>query len=228
MKFVLFDKLKGLEGVELIMLIIAAALFVVILTAAIVYLSRRKGEKAEAARPAGSRSAVRALVMGALCVTLSFILSYIKLFSMPMGGSITLCSMLPITMYACWYGPKNGFLAAIAYAGLQMLQGMYIVHWAQFLLDYVVAFSCFALAAFFPKKLPLGIGVAGLARMLVSTVSGIIFFSDAAAEAGYQSAVWYSVLYNGSTIGLDTLICVVIALLPPVAKTLAQLKPKAA
>ena len=36
---------------------------------------------------------------GALCISLSFVLSYIKLFSMPMGGSLTLCSMLPIAMY---------------------------------------------------------------------------------------------------------------------------------
>ena len=38
---------------------------------------------------------LRVMLYGALCVALSFALSYIKLFPMPMGGSVTLCSMLP-------------------------------------------------------------------------------------------------------------------------------------
>ncbi|MEG1547417.1 MAG: energy-coupled thiamine transporter ThiT [Clostridia bacterium] len=224
MKFVLFEKLAELATTELIMLICAVVIVVAIVVAIVVYNSK----KAKTEGPINAQNRIHTMVIGALCVSLSFMLSYIKLFSMPLGGSITLCSMLPITMYACWYGPKNGFIAALAYGVLQVIQGAWIVHWAQFILDYFVAFSCFGLAAFFPKKLPLGVAVAGISRMLVSTISGIVFFASSAADAGYSSVVGYSLLYNASTIGIDTIICVVVALLPPMAKLFERLKPKAA
>lgn len=222
MEFVLFKKLAKLEGTELILLIAAAVVFIALVVTAVIWARKRKkaapveaAASVETAAPAPQAELTRALIMGALAVSLSFVLSYIKLFSMPMGGSITLCSMLPITMYACGYGRKYGFLAAFAYALLQVLQGAYIIHWAQFILDYFVAFMCLGLAAFFPRRLPLGVAVAGFARMLVSALSGYIFFADAAAEAGYSSAILYTLVYNASTIGVDTVLCVVVALLLP-------------
>ena len=101
---------------------------------------------------------------------------------------------------------------------LQIVQGAWIVHWAQFILDYFVAFTCLGLAAFFPRSLPLGMAVAGLARMCVSTVSGAIFFADGGLEYGIANPWVYSLLYNGLTIGVDTLICVAVAFLPPVKR----------
>ena len=62
------------------------------------------------------------LVYGALCIALSFALSYVKLFSMPMGGSITLCSMLPLMLYAYRFGTPAGLLAGLAYGLLQLIQ----------------------------------------------------------------------------------------------------------
>lgn len=216
MKFVLFEKLAELEGVELIMLLAAVAVFVILLAALVRY-----GKQRDAAAP---KDATRAMVFGALCVALSFMLSYVKLFSMPMGGSLTLCSMLPICAYAAEYGPRRGFAAALAYSLLQIIQGAWIVHWAQFLLDYIVAFSCYGLAAFFPRRLPLGVGVAGLCRMLASVASGAIFFAESAAEAGWTSAWLYSLAYSGSTIGAEAVLCVIVALLPPVKRAVAQMK----
>lgn len=216
MKFVLFEKLAKLEGLELVMLLAAVAVAAVLFAALISY-----GKKRDAVSP---KDSTRAMVYGALCVALSFMLSYVKLFSMPMGGSLTLCSMLPICAYAAEYGPRRGFAAALAYSLLQIIQGAWIVHWAQFLLDYIVAFSCYGIAAFFPKKLPLGVGVAGLCRMLASTLSGAIFFAESAAEAGWGSAWLYSLAYSGSTIGAETVLCVVVALLPPVKRAIAQMK----
>ena len=105
MEFVLFEKLAGLEGIELVMLLAAAAITVILIFAALRY------RKADHAAP---RNRTRALVYGALCVALSFVLSYIKLFSLPMGGSLTLCSMLPIAAYACVFGPAYGFAAGFA------------------------------------------------------------------------------------------------------------------
>lgn len=210
MEFKLFQKLGALEGVELWLLIGAAALFVALITLALI------GAKKQRARPLPAPRAgkTRALVYGALCLSLSFVLSYFKLFSMPFGGSITLASMLPLVVYASYFGPVYGFCAALAYALLQIVQGAWIVHWAQFVLDYFVAFGCLGLASLFPRKLPLGMAVSGFSRMLVSTVSGAIFFADAGLDYGVANPWVYSIAYNGLTIGADTVICLVVALIP--------------
>ena len=210
MRFVLFEKLAKLEGKELIMFIVAAVAAVALIGLA-VWMRKRAAEAAPA-----KKVDTRAMVYGALCVSLSFVLSYIKLFSMPMGGSLTLCSMLPIAMYAWAFGPAYGFTAAFAYSLLQVIQGAWIVHPVQFVIDYFLAFTCYGLASLFPKSLPLGVGVAGLGRYICSLISGVVFFAEGAYEAGYSSALWYSILYNGSTIGIETILCVIVACIPGV------------
>ena len=63
MKFKLFEKLASLEGLDLVMLIIAAALFVVILFFAVKYRQNLKNRSSKI-------NTTRALVYGALCLTL--------------------------------------------------------------------------------------------------------------------------------------------------------------
>ena len=222
MKFVLFEELAELKGKELVMLI-AAAVAAVALVVLLVCLRKRTAEE----KP-GKRMDVRALVYGALCVSLSFVLSYMKLFPMPMGGSLTFCSMLPIAMYAWAFGPAYGFTAAFAYSLLQVIQGAWIVHPVQFILDYFVAFTCLGLSSLFPQCLPLGVGVAGLARYACSVLSGVVFFADSAAEAGYESALLYSLAYNGGTIGLETVLCVIVACVPGVVRIAKAMNKKRA
>ncbi len=218
MKFVLFQKLAKLSPAEWAML--AGA---VLLCAALIALLARGAKRRREEGPA-RRADTRTLVQGALCVALAFVLSYIKLFSMPLGGSFTLCSMLPIVAFAYLYGPAYGFGAAFAYSLLQIVQGAYVVHPVQFVLDYFVAFTVLGLGSLFPRRLPLGMAVSGLARLAASVLSGVVFFAASAAEAGYASAFWYSLSYNGATIGTETALCVIVAALPPVAKMLERVK----
>lgn len=217
MTFQLFKKLGSLDGAELYLLIGAALLFAALLVFAIV--SERRRPMALTQKP----DKTRALVYGALCLSLSFVLSYIKLFSMPFGGSITLASMLPLVAYASFFGPLYGFAAAFAYALLQVVQGAWIVHWAQFLLDYFVAFTCLGLASLLPRRLSLGMAVAGFSRMLVSTVSGAVFFASAGLDYGIASPWLYAFAYNGLTIGIDTLICLVITFIPAFRKAVGRM-----
>ena len=71
-----------------------------------------------------SRTKLNILVEGALMIALATILSYIKVFEMPQGGSITAVSMLPIILFATRWGVKNGLLTAMVYGVLQfLLQG---------------------------------------------------------------------------------------------------------
>ena len=46
----------------------------------------------------------RQLVFSAAAMALAMVTSMLKLFEMPMGGSITLCSMLFIVLIGYWYG----------------------------------------------------------------------------------------------------------------------------
>ena len=227
MEFKLFSKLASLEGIELYMLLgglVVLGLLIWVVTAT------AKRAKAQAAAPeaiAVKQSRAQVLVYGALSITLAFVLSYFKLFTLPLGGTITLLSMLPIFAYAAYFGPARGFTAAFAFSLLQVIQGAYIVHPIQFILDYFVAFTLLGLASFFPKSLPLGALVGGFARMLASTVSGAVFFGSYAADFGFTNVWAYSLVYNFFSIGVDTLLCVVVAAMPPVQKLFKRVFSKA-
>lgn len=217
MEFKLFTKLASLEGIELYMLLGAVVVLALLVWAVLASRKRAKAETQQAA-PEGKPSRTQALVYGALSITLAFVLSYFKLFSLPLGGTVTLLSMLPIFAYAAYFGPLYGFTAAFAFSLLQVVQGAYIVHPVQFILDYFVAFTLLGTASFFPKNLPVGAAVAGCLRMLASTVSGAVFFGSYAADYGFTNVWAYSFLYNFLTIGVDTILCVVVGALPPVQR----------
>ena len=87
----------------------------------------------------------RTVTFAAVCVALSFALSYVRLFKMPMGGSITFASMLPLMLFAFMFGPRKGVLVGLIYGILQAVQEPWIIHPAQFMLDYAVAFAAIGL-----------------------------------------------------------------------------------
>ena len=74
-------------------------------------------------------------------VALAFALSYVRIVKMPMGGSITLASLLPIMLYSYKFGVKKGVVIGAIYGVLDAIQDPWILHPAQFLLDYPVAFA---------------------------------------------------------------------------------------
>jgi thiamine transporter len=144
------------------------------------------------------------LAYGALAIAIAFVLSYIRVVRFPNGGSITVASMLPIFVFAYIAGPRAGIAAGLCYGMLQFIQDAYFVHWAQFLLDYPIAFALLGLSGLFKERLYLGAVVGSLGRFIAHFVSGIVFF---AAYAGDQNVFLYSFLYNISYVLPDTLIC---------------------
>lgn len=139
------------------------------------------------------------LVFSGVMIALATILSFITIFKMPFGGSITAASMLPIIIVAYRYGVKWGVLTGFVYGLIQMVQGVFMgdlkgltlgVVIGSIILDYIVAFSMLGLAGMFAKKiksipvaLALGTLVACAARFVIHFISGFIFFS--------QWAEWY-------------------------------------
>lgn len=151
----------------------------------------------------------RMISFGAISIALSFVLSCIRLFRMPQGGSVTPGSMLPLMLFSAAYGVGPGMLAGLVYGVLQYLQGGWFLNVWQFALDYLLAFAALGLAGLakhWDKKwgLYLAMALAALCRALSATLAGIAF---------WDTAPWASLVYNGTYLIPDTLICMVLALL---------------
>lgn len=129
-------------------------------------------------------------------VALATALSYIKVYYLPQGGSITAGSMIPIIWLALRRGAKVGLSAAVVYGIVQLTMEPYIYHPAQVLLDYPIAFGALGFAGFFKNRPFVGVNIGILGRLLAHFASGIVFFASYAPE-GMHPAV-YSAIYNGS------------------------------
>ena len=105
-----------------------------------------------------TRNKTRILAECAVMVAVSAVLMQVKLFSMPYGGSVTLCSMLPIVLISFRNGPRWGLLTGLVLAVLEMLTGWYappagtfLAYFGMILLDYVLAFTLLGTASVFGK-----------------------------------------------------------------------------
>lgn len=65
----------------------------------------------------------RQLVFCAVAMALAFITSYLKIITLPWGGSVTLCSMLFIVLAANWYGVGTGITVGLAYGNPAVYPG---------------------------------------------------------------------------------------------------------
>lgn len=162
--------------------------------------------------PKEKKFETKKLTMASLCIALSFVLSYIKIFKLPQGGSITLGSLIPLFIFAYKYGARDGIFAGAVYGLLQFIQEPYIVHWAQVLLDYPLAFGALGLAGLSRRNMPLGILAGGLGRLFFHVVSGVIFFASYAPEG--QNVVIYSLVYNLTYLLPDLVLCIIISFIP--------------
>jgi thiamine transporter len=164
----------------------------------------------------------RILAYGALSMAAAFALSYVKIFQFPNGGTITIASMLPLFIFAYIAGPWSGIAVGLCYSMLQFIQEPVAYHWAQFLLDYPLAFAMLGLAGFFRNNIYLGAIVGSTARFICHFLSGFIFFGSF-APAG-QSVYLYSFIYNISYILPDLVICLIILLIPQVRSAISRIK----
>ncbi len=146
------------------------------------------------------------IALAGICVSLSFGLSFIKLWEMPYGGSVTLVSMLPIMIYSYTYGMKKGLLVGLVYGLLQAIQDPFIVHPAQFLLDYPIAFAMTGFAGILKElkaldnlpqlKFGLCALVGGSFRAIAHIFAGVFAFGAYAVDSGASNFWVYSTLYN--------------------------------
>ena len=182
------------ESVNSTWLFVGAAVIVAILAVVSALFGKKSNPKSE----------TRSVTFAAVSVALSFALSYIRLFRLPQGGSITLVSLLPLMLYSQMFGVRKGVVAGIVFGLLSAIQDPWILHPAQFLLDYPLAFGCIGLTGLFTQQgiknkkgvvlFAAGAVLAVTMRYLSHVLSGIFAFSMYAAE-GYGAVAW-GFLYN--------------------------------
>lgn len=165
----------------------------------------------------------RMITMAGVCTALSFVLSYVKFESAWLqGGSITLVSFLPICLFSYIYGMKKGLVVGFVYGLLQAIQDPFIVHPAQFLLDYPIAFSMIAFSglltdlnvlANMPRlKFSLSVLLTGLFRYVSHVLSGVFAFGAYAADTGATNFLLYSAVYN-TYVFIDIALVVVVGII---------------
>mgnify|MGYP004475101599 FL=1 len=162
------------------------------------------------------------IAKAAVCIALSYLLSMIRLFRMPMGGTVTPVSLLPLILFSMAFGAKEGVLVGCAAGLLQLFVDPYVIHPIQLLVDYPMSYAAIALCCVakvlpLPKvlRLPVGVILGYMGKFLMAVLSGVVFFAE---YAGDQGALIYSLSYNFSYIGPEMAACAVIAFIPAVAK----------
>lgn len=146
----------------------------------------------------------RAIVYGAISIAMSFALSFIRIFKLPQGGTVTFASLLPLMVYSAMFGSRRGIIVCIIYGTLQAIQDPFIIHPVQFLLDYSVAYAFIGASGIliekkvFKSKTILNFIFGGVGAILLRyashVLSGIFAFADYIGD-GYTVAAW-SFAYN--------------------------------
>jgi thiamine transporter len=181
----------------------------------------------------------RSLSFAAVCVALSFALSYIRLFKMPMGGSITFASMLPIMLYSYMFGSRKGVIAGLVYGVLQAVQDPWLLHPAQFILDYGTAFAAVGLTGCIRGfglckgkirlQFVLGGLVGGVLRFVSHFFSGVFAFGSFGADyaesfgiPALSNAYFYSFVYQCMYVIPEIIIVLVVGTLLLSSKNFAS------
>lgn len=164
----------------------------------------------------------------AVSIALAFVLSNIKVFKFPTGGSITLLSMLVACLPGFWFGPIIGIVTGVAYGLLNLIIDPYILFPAQVVVDYFLAFGALGLSGLFTNSkngLIKGYIVGVLGRYAFAVLSGWLFFGEWAWEGWNPLA--YSLAYNAIYIFAEAAVTIIVLFIPPVSKLMTTLKQMA-
>ena len=167
----------------------------------------------------------------AVMVALAFALSCAKIYKMPLGGSVTVASMLPIMLISVKYGSLVGVGTAFIYSLTQAAQALlagnvfpYCETGATLAIcvffDYLVPFTLLGFAGAFKKfrifktqelGVYFGMCLVVLLRFFCHFITGVAIWGQWAPEG--MGKYLYSLAYNGSFLSVDFAICIVCAIL---------------
>ncbi len=167
----------------------------------------------------------RKLTETALLIALATVLSLIQ-FPGPWinGGSITLCSMLPICIIGYRYGVRWGLLSGFIYGLLQLLLGVSVLKGVSLstvifavIFDYLLAFAVLGFSGLFRNTIKnssvafmAGSAIGIVLRFVCHFISGAFVWVSILNETGLNWAgILYSLEYNGSYMGPELVITLV-------------------
>ena len=171
------------------------------------------------------KTSLYVLAESAIMVALATVLSMVKVYEAPYGGSVTLLSMAPIIILSMRRGVKTGLLAGFVHSVIQLLLGLNNVAWVPTpmgivlccLLDYILPFTLLGLAGAIAKPfknrlvgVAVGTAIAGFLRFMCSFLSGVLIWGNLSDGL---PAWTYSLTYNGSYMLPETIMTTIAAVL---------------
>jgi thiamine transporter len=171
------------------------------------------------------KTSTRMLVEAGIMIALAQILSFVKIYEAPFGGSVTLGSMIPIVIFAIRWGSKSGILVGLVYGFLQFLLGTnFSYHPLVIFLDYIFAFGVLGFAGLFRKNIYtsiVSILIAMIGRFTFHFISGVVFWY---IYANGMNIYLYSLIYNAQYMVPEFIITTVVicALYKPLKRYLVQ------
>ncbi len=197
------------------------AILIVLVVLAVVFLASKQ-----------TNWTAKRMSYAAMCIAIAFVLSCIKLFRMPQGGSVTPAAMLPLILFTIACGPVQGLAVGCAFGLLQLIEDPYVIHPIQLLVDYPLAYGAMilcCLAKLIPQsksyfRLPTAVILAYFARLVMAVISGVVFFAE---YAGDQNVFVYSFTYNLSYLLPEMIIAVIISLIPGIQRVGTLIEKKA-
>ena len=202
---------------------VVLALIIVALIAVALVFARKNAVKDSSDKNPTMKLTIKQLAFCAMCLALATVLSEIKIFDMPTGGSITLLSMFVIALPGILFGLVPGIVTAVAYGILQLIIDPYVLYPMQLVVGYILAFDALGLSGlFYGKKGAVikGYIAAVIGRYIFSVISGWIFFGAYAWEG--WNPLPYSLAYNAAYIFAEAALTVIILAIPPVNKAVWQ------
>lgn len=198
-----------------------SALTVILLAAAVIFFCSKNSST--------RKMTTQQLVTCAVALALAYVTSYIKIFKLPFGGSVTLFSMLFIVLIGYWYGAKIGILTGLVYGIFQFLQEPYVLSLFQVCCDYILAFGAMGIAGFFSKSKKHGLVKAYLAAILARgafhALGGYLYWMDYIPSNFPKSlTALYPIIYNYSFILAEGILTVIVISIPAVSKALNQIR----
>ena len=158
----------------------------------------------------------------ALLTSMVIVLSQIHFFRMPQGGELNLGMMVPLIFLAVCYGGRITLMAGFVCGIVDMMLDPYFLHPIQILFDYPFPFMAMAVVALFKNHIIFGTLVAYVVNFLFHFISGVVFFGANAPEG--VSVVYYSAVYNVSTVVPDFIICCLILYFLPIERIRRAIK----
>lgn len=148
------------------------------------------------------------LVEAGVMLGLAVVLSRIKVYQAPNGGSVTAGSMIPIIIFAMRWGLGPGIIGGATFGLLKLMLGGWTYSPMQIILEYPVAFGCLGLAGIFSNSLTrikeinyfkifVSVLLAIGGRFICHLLAGVIFFGDTLPEniSPWISSAAYQMTY---------------------------------